>query len=62
MGYAPKAPEPIKPPAAADTTKAMLEGYRYAETQRKIRASSGRQSTFLSQPKMFAEGKSLLGT
>ena len=45
---APKIPDPIKPPAPADNTKAMLNALAYADTEKKLRASSGRKSTFLS--------------
>ena len=43
----PKVPTPLAPPPAVDQAKAILSGIQYAETQRKLRASTGRKSTFL---------------
>ena len=36
-----------KAPAPVDTTKAMIAALNFNETSRKMRKSSGRQSTFL---------------
>jgi len=55
----PSVPSPLKPPPPADTTKAMLDAFQYADTQKKIRASTGWQSMFLNQTP--TAGKTLLG-
>lgn len=59
------AASPQKPTAApppADTTKAMLDAFRFAETEKKLRASSGRKSMFLQPNQTFSpNGKTLLG-
>jgi hypothetical protein len=34
------------PPPAADNTKAMLQAWRYADAQRRIRQSSGQAGAF----------------
>lgn len=57
---APSVPNPIKPPAPADTTKAMINAMLYADTEKQLRASSGRKSTFLTDPGQVG-GKTLLG-
>jgi len=46
----PTAPRPVSAPPPADPTKAMLNAIAYAETEKKLRASSGRKSTFLTAP------------
>lgn len=38
---------PSAPPQSADTTKAMMNALAYAETEKKIRASSGRKGSFM---------------
>ncbi len=42
----PNIPTP-KAPAPADTTKAMIAALNFNETNKKLRRSQGRQSTFL---------------
>lgn len=45
MGDAPQ--KPIKPPPAADVTKAEINALAYAEMQRRIRKTQGTAGTFL---------------
>jgi len=47
-------------PPPADTTKAMLDAYRFAETNKKLSASSGRKSFFSGQT-FSPNGKTLMG-
>jgi hypothetical protein len=58
-GQAP--PTPASPPKRADTTKAELDALAYAEIQRRIRQSSGRQSTFLTTRRPAMPLKTLIG-
>lgn len=60
MGASPKVPDPIRPPPAPDKTKAQLNALAYAETQRRLLASSGRKSLILTRNQPPA-ANSLLG-
>jgi hypothetical protein len=46
---APSVPKPIKPPTQTDPSRAILSGLAYADMEKKLRASTGRKSTFLTQ-------------
>ena len=62
MGAPTAPPKPKAAPAPVDATKAMLDAMSYAETQRKIRQSTGRKGTFLTSPQTFSpNSKSMLG-
>jgi hypothetical protein len=62
-------PKPGKPPPPVDETKAILNAIAYANTQKKLRSSQGRKSTFLTStptpsaasPSVGAPTKTLLG-
>jgi len=66
---APTVPKPLVAPPPADTTKAQLNALAYAETQRRLRKSQGRQGSFLttkqgqglSNPKTQPPTTSVLG-
>ena len=60
MGGPATPPKPKAAPAPADETKAMLDAFAFAETERLLKKSSGRQSMFNSQT-FSANGKTLLG-
>lgn len=61
MGGPSKPPKLLKLPPAADPTKAMLAAMKYAETEKKIRESTGRKSTFQLSPQTFSPGNTVLG-
>ena len=44
---APTVQRPIKPPAPPDVAKAQLNALAYADTERKLRRSTGRAGSFL---------------
>ena len=47
MFSSPKPPTVTAPPRQADRTKAQMEALAYAEMQRRMRQSSGRDSMFI---------------
>jgi len=46
-------PTPIAAPKPIDEGKAKLDAFRFADTERKLRSSTGRRSTFLTAPQVF---------
>lgn len=60
MGGPANPPKPLAAPAPADTTKAMLDAFAFAETERKLKKSTGRASMFTSQT-FSPNGKTLMG-
>lgn len=59
---APSLPKPLKPPKRADALKAQLEAIRFADTERRLMASSGRRGQFLTLGGRSRQGRtSLLG-
>lgn len=59
----PKPPAPAKLPKPVDQTAVMLNALQFSETEKKLRASSGRKSTLLTTPQVFSANPkgSLLG-
>lgn len=46
----PNVPDVIKPPRPPDEEKARLDALAYAETQRRLKRTSGRQGSILTGP------------
>jgi hypothetical protein len=60
MGAPSKPPSVMAAPPPPDTTKAMLDAYQYANTQRMIRKSAGRQGSFSTGSTFTPGGKNTL--
>lgn len=63
MGAPPRPPRPLKPPQAPDVTKAQINALAYAETERRLRRTSGRAGSFLTSRSVGGDtqSKPLLG-
>jgi hypothetical protein len=54
--------KPIPIPKTVDQTKTMLDAFKFADTEAKIRKSGGRAGMFQTTPRVFSPGSGMLGS